>query len=184
MQASRRPPEFCANLQLIMERNVSHTDAVDRTFMRMALQQAARALEKQEVPVGAIVVYEGTVIGSGHNRRETRQDPIAHAEIQALQETSARLKSWRLEDCTLYVTLEPCIMCVGAILQARIPRLVFGCLDPKGGAVESLYRLCEDPRLNHQVVVTRGIMEKECAKILEEFFARLREKKRSTQVEA
>ncbi|MGH7829245.1 MAG: tRNA adenosine(34) deaminase TadA [Candidatus Binatia bacterium] len=167
-----------------MESSLPNRDALDLSFMQLALQEAGRAVEKNEVPVGAVVVYEGAVIGRGHNRRETRQDPIAHAEIQALQDAAAKLKSWRLEECALYVTLEPCIMCAGAILQARIARLVFGCLDPKGGAIESLYRLCEDPRLNHQVAVTRGIMEKECAGMLEGFFASLREKKRSTQVEA
>jgi len=144
--------------------------------MDLALQEAARAAEKEEIPVGAVVVWKGKVIGRGHNQREGLQSPMAHAEILALQEASSRLRSWRLHECTLYATLEPCIMCVGAVLQARLARLVFGCLDLKGGAVESLYRLCEDPRLNHRLEVTRGVMESECGRILSEFFARLRTK--------
>lgn len=146
--------------------------------MGLALDEARSAAEKEEVPVGAVVVFNGRVIGRGHNRREELQRPFAHAEILALEDASLHLKSWRLHECTLYVTLEPCIMCVGAILQARVQRLVFGCLDPKGGAVESLYRLCEDSRLNHHPAVTRGILEKECATILSEFFAGLRSNKR------
>lgn len=149
----------------------------DRFYMELALEEASQAAEKDEIPVGALVVCQGKVVGRGHNRREEFQKPTAHAEILALEDASLRLKSWRLHECTLYVTLEPCIMCVGAILQARISRLVFGCLDPKGGAVESLYRLCEDPRLNHRLQVTHGILESECAGILQDFFAELRIKK-------
>jgi tRNA(adenine34) deaminase len=145
--------------------------------MKLALQEANRAVEKEEVPVGAVVVCGDRVVGQGHNRREELQIPTAHAEMLALQEAASSLRSWRLEDCALYVTLEPCVMCVGAILQARIARLVFGCLDSKGGAVESLYRLCEDPRLNHRLEVTRGVMESECGRILSEFFSCLRSKK-------
>ncbi len=148
------------------------------SFMELALQEAEKAAAEQEIPVGAVVVCDGEVVGRGHNQREGLRSPIAHAEILALQEASAKLKSWRLHECTLYVTLEPCIMCVGAVIQARIAHLVYGCVDPKAGAVESLYRLCEDPRLNHRLPVTRGILENECAAILEDFFSRLREKKR------
>lgn len=144
--------------------------------MEIALQEAARAAEKEEIPVGAVVVCQGRVIGRAHNRREELQRPTAHAEILALESSSSALGGWRLHECALYVTLEPCIMCVGAILQARIARLVFGCLDPKGGAVESLYRLCEDPRLNHRLEVTRGVLENECGRILSQFFVRLRAK--------
>ncbi len=142
--------------------------------MKLALQEANRAVEKEEVPVGAVVVCGDRVVGRGHNRREELQSPTAHAEMLALQEAASSLRSWRLQDCTLYVTLEPCVMCVGAILQARIARLVFGCLDSKGGAVESLYRLCEDPWLNHRVETTSGVLESECREILTEFFAGLR----------
>ena len=155
----------------------SRIDAGDSSFMELALEEAGRAAENDEVPVGAVVVYKGMVVGRGHNRREALQRPTAHAEIMALEQASAELQSWRLQDCTLYVTLEPCLMCVGAIIQARVPRLVFGCLDAKAGAVESLYRACEDPRLNHHPQVTRGILENDCARVLSEFFTCLRSKK-------
>lgn len=159
-----------------MESSLSRIDAGDSSFMELALEEAGRAAETGEVPVGAVVVYEGRVVGRGHNRREALQRPTAHAEIMALEQASAELQSWRLQDCTLYVTLEPCLMCVGAIIQARVPRLVFGCLDPKAGAVESLYRACEDPRLNHRPAVRRGVLEEQCRQILVEFFSRLRKK--------
>ena len=148
----------------------------DQFFMELALEEAAKGLVKDEVPVGALVVYQGKVIGTGYNRREELQEPTSHAEILALREAAASLGSWRLDDCTLYVTLEPCIMCSGAILQARIPRLVFGCHDPKGGAVQSLYRLCDDPRLNHSVQVKSGILKEQCARLLSGFFFSLRQK--------
>jgi tRNA(adenine34) deaminase len=152
---------------------------MDTVYMGIALEKAKEAALCGEVPVGAVVVYDDRVVGEGSNQREAFQDPTAHAEILALKDAAERLGRWRLEGCTLYVTLEPCVMCVGAIIQARIPRLVFGCLDPKGGAVESLYRLCNDHRLNHQVEVTRDVRGTECAQVLEEFFADLRVKKRS-----
>jgi len=152
-------------------------DGKDLYYMRLALQEASKAAEREEVPVGTVIVYGNEVIGRGHNRREELQSPIAHAEILALEDASRNLGSWRLCGCTLYTTLEPCVMCVGGILQARLSRLVFGCLDPKGGAVESLYRLGEDPRSNHHLAVTYGPLEVECAAILDQFFAHLREKK-------
>ena len=150
----------------------------DRFYMELALQEAGRAAEEGEIPVGAVIVKEGEVIGQAHNRREGLQSPISHAEIMAIEAASSHLRSWRLHGCVLYVTLEPCIMCVGAILQARLPRLLFGCPDPKAGAVESLYRLCEDDRLNHRVAVTRGVLEDECSAVLTKFFNDLRRKKR------
>ena len=146
----------------------------DRFYLELALAEARKGAEAGEIPVGAVVVCREEVISQARNRREELQSPTAHAEILALQAASAHLRSWRLEECALYVTLEPCLMCVGAILQARISRLVFGCLDPKGGAVESLYRLCEDRRLNHQVAVMSGILASECGRILTEFFTQLR----------
>jgi tRNA(adenine34) deaminase len=148
----------------------------DGFFMGLALAQAKEAADRGEVPVGAVVVCDGEVVGAGHNRREETQSPLAHAEIAAIEAASRRLGTWRLTECDLYVTLEPCVMCVGAILQARIRRLVFGCLDPKAGAVQSLYRLCEDERLNHRLPVTGGVAAEECALLLSEFFARLRKK--------
>jgi tRNA(adenine34) deaminase len=154
------------------------SDQEDSFYMKLALSEAQRAGERGEVPVGAVVVHKGEVIGAGQNRREELNSALAHAEISAIDEASRRQQSWRLSECDIYVTLEPCIMCVGAILQARVRRLVFGCLDPKGGAVESLYRLCDDARLNHRLPVTGGVLGQDCARILEDFFARLRERKR------
>ena len=161
-----------------MSKSVTNGNGEDRHYMEFALEEAAKGLVQDEVPVGALVVYHGEIIGRGYNQREELQDPTSHAEVLALREASSRLRSWRLDDCTLYVTLEPCIMCIGAILQARVPRLVFGCLDPKGGAVESLYRLCDDPRLNHSTDVTGGILKEQCARILSGFFLSLRQKNR------
>jgi tRNA(adenine34) deaminase len=151
----------------------------DLHYMTLALAEARKAFERDEVPVGAVVVYRGAVIGAAYNRREEARSPIAHAEILAIEQAAHRLGTWRLSESRLYVTLEPCIMCAGAILQARIGALVFGCLDPKAGAVDSLYRLCEDSRLNHTLPVTRGIMQDECSTILSDFFARLRTRKLS-----
>jgi len=141
-------------------------------WMRQALDEAHCAAGAGEVPIGCVIVHDpgGIVIGRGFNRRETDHDPTAHAEILALRQASQALGTWRLTDCTVYVTLEPCPMCAGAIVNARVPRLVYGCDDPKAGAVRSLYRLCEDARLNHRVDVTGGILADECAAVLREFF--------------
>lgn len=150
----------------------------DASFMKLALEQARHAGEKGEVPVGAVVVHDNQIVGTGYNRREKLQSPTAHAEIFAIESASQALGSWRLTECELYVTLEPCVMCAGAILQARLRRLVFGCLDPKAGAVVSLYRLCEDRRLNHQVPAVGRVLTEECAILLSEFFGLLRQRKR------
>ena len=138
--------------------------------MDAALAEARKALEHDDVPVGAVVVRGEDIIGAGHNERERRGDPTAHAEVIALQAAARALGTWRLLDCTLYVTLEPCPMCAGAIVNARVPRLVYGCDDPKAGAVRTLYRLCEDERLNHRVDVRGGVMAEECAEVLRSFF--------------
>lgn len=153
--------------------------SADTAFMKLAIAQARQAGERGEVPVGAVVVHGGRVIGRGYNRREEMQSPVAHAEILAIEEAARALVRWRLIDCDLYVTMEPCIMCVGAILQARISRLVFGCLDPKAGAVKSLYRMCDDRRLNHQLPSAGGVLGSECGNLLGDFFTGLRIKKRS-----
>ena len=153
----------------------------DVSFMKLALQQARHASQRGEVPVGAVVVHDGQIVGRAYNRREEMQSPLAHAEILALDAASQELGHWRLTNCDLYVTLEPCIMCAGAILQGRLRRLIFGCLDPKAGAVRSLYRLCEDQRLNHQVPATTGVLAEECATVLSDFFSSLREQKRITR---
>ena len=142
--------------------------------MQAALDEAAVAESLAEVPIGAVVVQDGQVIGRGHNLRETSNDPTTHAEIIAIQQAAKKLDSWRLLDCTLYVTLEPCVMCMGAIILARIPQLVFGCRDPKAGAAGSLYNLAEDERLNHQVEVREGVLQQQCSTQLSHFFQQLR----------
>jgi tRNA(adenine34) deaminase len=146
-------------------------------FMEKALAQAKIAASKGDVPVGAVVVAGDKVIGAGYNRRERDQDPTAHAEILALRQASQILGSWRAVECRLYVTLEPCPMCAGALVNARIPHLVFGARDPKAGAIRSLYAIGEDPRLNHRLEVTEGVMATECSAILKDFFSALRSSK-------
>jgi len=141
-----------------------------RYFMAVALEEAKKALASGEVPVGAVVVYEGEIIARGHNLKETLQDPTAHAEMVVIREAAKKLQSWRLDDCTLYVTLEPCPMCAGAIVQARIPTLVYGATDLKAGAVESVVNLVQHKLLNHQAEVLAGIREEECKQILQDFF--------------
>ena len=139
-------------------------------FMHRALAEAQAAVEENEVPVGAVIVHQGRVIAEAHNQREQLRDPTAHAEIIAITQAAECLGSWRLENCTLYVTLEPCPMCAGAILQARIPVVVYGAADPKTGAVRSLFRLLEDERLNHTCEVVPGVLAEPCGAILTEFF--------------
>jgi tRNA(adenine34) deaminase len=142
----------------------------DISFMKFALEEANLAFNKGEVPVGAILVKDGKVIARTHNRRETLKDPTAHAEIIALRSVADGNSSWRLTDATLYVTKEPCIMCAGAMVNARLGRLVYGCRDEKGGAVDSLYNVLSDKRLNHRVEVVSSVLEEECAEILQRFF--------------
>ena len=150
-------------------------------YMKIALDLAEKAREMGEVPVGAVVVFENRIIGKGFNKRESAQSPLSHAEIEAIAEAAAYLKSWRLEDCELYVTLEPCIMCSGAIVQSRIPKLYFGARDPKAGAVKSLYTLLEDSRLNHQVEITEGILAEESSALLTGFFKEIRERQKNSK---
>lgn len=141
-------------------------------YMQAAIDLAREAQRLDEVPIGCVIVHDptGRIIGRGFNRRETDRDPTAHAEIIAMREAGAALGHWRLLDCTLYVTLEPCPMCAGAIVNARLPRLCYGCDDPKAGAVKTLYQLCADPRLNHQVQVQPGVLSDRCAELLRAFF--------------
>lgn len=146
----------------------------DQVWMQEALAEANRAAGIGEVPIGAVVVREGEVIGRGHNRREIDADPLAHAEILAIREAAARIRGWRLEGCTMYVTLEPCAMCAGALVSSRIERLVYGAADPKAGYCGTLGNLVQDPRLNHRLEVTAGILESESAALLRGFFAALR----------
>src|SRR5690625_1666281 len=146
-------------------------------FMTLALQEAEKALEIGEVPIGAVIVYENEVIASGYNLRETSQTTLSHAELLAIDEANKKIGSWRLEDCTLYVTLEPCAMCAGAIVQSRIPRVVFGASDPKSGCAGTLMNLLEEERFNHQVEVERGVLETESSSMLRAFFKQLRRRK-------
>jgi tRNA(adenine34) deaminase len=142
----------------------------DIYFMRLALEEAEAAFNADEVPVGAVIVEGDALIARTHNRRESSNDPTGHAELLALRVASQKLQRWRLSDSTLYVTKEPCIMCAGAMVNARLGRLVYGCRDEKGGAVYSLYKLLSDHRLNHQVEVVSGVLGDECAEILKRFF--------------
>lgn len=143
-------------------------------FMLIALEEATQAMLEGEVPTGAVLVQEGEVLARDHNRKEQLQDPTAHAEILVMRAAAETLCSWRLDHCELYVTMEPCPMCAGAMVQARLRRLIFGVRNPKAGAVVSLYRMLDDERLNHQVPWVEGVMAKECTAILKDFFSQLR----------
>lgn len=150
---------------------------IDETYMALALDQARAAGAMGEVPIGAVVVCEGAVVAAAHNRRETDNDPAGHAELIAIREAAAKLGRWRLSDCTVYVTLEPCPMCAGLMHQARIDRCVYAAPDPKAGALGTLYDLHDDERLNHRFSVTSGVLEDEAADLLRSFFRRLREER-------
>lgn len=142
--------------------------------MRAALAEAEAAAAKGEIPIGAVIVRAGELVASGHNLRETERDPTGHAEIVAIRRAAERLGAWRLTGATLYVTIEPCAMCAGALVLARIERLVYGAADPKAGACGTLWNLVQDPRLNHRLAVTAGVMEDECRAVIQGFFRRLR----------
>lgn len=148
--------------------------SVEEKYMKEALKQAKKAYALGEVPIGCVIVHEGKIIGRGYNRRNTDKNTLAHAEITAINKASKVIGDWRLEECTLYVTLEPCQMCAGAIVQARIPEVVMGCMNPKVGCAGSILNILEMPQFNHQVKVTRGILEAECSQMLKTFFEELR----------
>lgn len=150
----------------------------DEFFMRMALREAERAMEEGEVPVGCVITHDGDLVGKAHNQRETLQDPTAHAEVIAITQAANHLGSWRLENTRLYVTLEPCAMCAGAIILARIPEVIFGATDPKAGCTGSLMNLLGDVRFNHNPVVRTGVMGEECGSILTHFFRNVRSQPR------
>ncbi len=162
-----------------LDLTLNNPEQADEYFISLALEQGRMAFQHQEVPVGAVLVdWDGDdpqVLAEAHNSGEANVDPTAHAEILAIREASRRRGDWRLNGTTLYVTVEPCLMCMGAILLARIDRVVFGCADPKGGAAGSVYDLSDDPRLNHRVAVTRGVRERECRQIMQDFFSGLRD---------
>jgi len=147
----------------------------DEVAMLLALEEAQAALSHDDVPIGAVVLQGGAVVSSRHNERELRVDPTGHAEILAIKDAAQHLGSWRLSACTLVVTLEPCTMCAGALIAARLGRLVFGAFDPKAGACGSLYNVCEDPRLNHELEVKGGVLEGQCGAMLRAFFAQRRD---------
>lgn len=161
---------------------MTHSD--DEKFMALALEEAARAAELGEVPIGAVVVHDGEVIARAGNRRETDADPAAHAEFSALMRASRVLGRWRLTGCTVYVTLEPCLMCAGLMVNSRIDRCVFGAPDPKGGAVGTLYDVSHDARLNHEFEVEGGVLEAECAEVLRAFFKRRRAEAKAAKLAA
>ena len=149
----------------------------DEKYMKAALGQARKALALDEAPIGCVIVREGKIIARGYNRRNTDHSTLAHAEITAIRKASKKAGDWRLEDCTIYITLEPCQMCAGAIVQARIPRAVIGCMNRKAGCAGSVLNILQEPRFNHQVDVTRGILEEECSEMLTSFFRSLRTQK-------
>ena len=154
----------------------------DHQYMQEALEEAKKAADLGEVPIGAVIVYRDEIIARAHNLRETTQNALTHVESMAIQEACKKVGSWRLEETTLYVTLEPCPMCAGAILQSRVPRVVYGARDIKAGCVDSLYRLLNDPRFNHECTVTEGVMAEECGQILTDFFKALRDRKKAEKL--
>ncbi|MEI3604465.1 tRNA adenosine(34) deaminase TadA [Pseudogracilibacillus sp. SE30717A] len=150
----------------------------DKKYMESAISEAHKAKQLGEVPIGAVIVCDDTIIASGHNVREKTQSTLSHAELIAIQQANEVIGSWRLEDCTLYITLEPCPMCAGAIVQSRIKRVVYGANDPKAGCAGTLMNLLQEERFNHQVEVTSGILEEECSALLTDFFRELRQKRK------
>ena len=146
----------------------------EEKYMKAAIREAKKAWALGEVPIGCVIVHDGQVIGRGYNRRNTDKSTLAHAEITAIKRASKKLGDWRLEDCTLYVTLEPCQMCAGAIVQARIPEVMIGCMNPKAGCAGSIYNLLQEPAFNHQVNLFKGVLEEECSQMLKDFFRSLR----------
>lgn len=155
----------------------------EKRFMKQAIALGKKAADKGDVPIGCVIVYEGKIIARGYNRRNADKTTLAHAEILAIKKASKIIGDWRLEDCTMYVTLEPCQMCAGAIVQARIPKVVIGCMNPKAGCAGSIINLLDMKQFNHQVEVVRGVMEEECSFMMKDFFAKLRESKKSKNLD-
>ncbi len=153
----------------------------DEYYMKEALKAAQDAYDAGEVPIGAVIVHNGEIIGRGFNRRNTEGNPLCHAEIIAINEAAHFMGDWRIEECTMYVTVEPCPMCAGAIVQARIPRVVYGAKNPKAGCAGSVLDVLNEPKLNHQVDVTEGVLKEECAAMMKEFFKRFRKKEKKEE---
>lgn len=158
--------------------SVEEQKKADEKYMREALRQAKKAYKLEETPIGCVIVHDGKIIGRGYNRRNTDKSPLAHAEISAIRKASRKLGDWRLEECTLYVTLEPCQMCAGAIVQSRVPRVVVGCMNPKAGCAGSILNLLDVKAFNHQAELETGVLEEECSQLMKGFFRELREKKK------
>ena len=156
----------------------------DEKYMKEAIKQAKKAWKIEEVPIGCVIVHDGKIVGRGYNRRTTDKNTLAHAELQAIRKASKKLGDWRLEDCTLYVTLEPCQMCSGAIVQARITRVVVGCMNPKAGCAGSILNLLQMKEFNHQVELTTGVLEEACSQMMKGFFKELREKRKKIKENA
>ena len=156
---------------------------LDVKYMKAAIKEAKKAYALKEVPIGCVIVYDNKIIARGYNRRNTDKNTLSHAEITAIRKASKKLGDWRLEGCTLYVTLEPCQMCAGAIVQARVDRVVIGCMNPKAGCAGSVLNILDMPEFNHQVSVKQGIMEKECSDMLTDFFKELRERNKKEKEE-
>lgn len=162
---------------------MENQEIIDLKYMKEAKRQARKAYALGEVPIGCVIVHEGKIIGRGYNRRNTDKNTLAHAEITAIRKASKVIGDWRLEECTLYVTLEPCQMCAGAIVQARIPRVVMACMNPKAGCAGSILNILDMPQFNHQVEVVSGVMEEECSRMLKEFFKELRLRNKQEKME-
>ena len=162
---------------------MENQEIIDLKYMKEAKRQARKAYSLGEVPIGCVIVHEGRIIGRGYNRRNTDKNTLAHAEITAIRKASKVIGDWRLEECTLYVTLEPSQMCAGAIVQARIPRVVMACMNPKAGCAGSILNILDMPQFNHQVEVVSGVMEEECSRMLKEFFKELRLRNKQEKME-
>ncbi|MBO5484546.1 MAG: tRNA adenosine(34) deaminase TadA [Lachnospiraceae bacterium] len=160
-----------------MKEKKKNSTIVEEKYMREAIRQAKKAAVIREVPIGCVIVYQDKIIARGYNKRNSQKTTLGHAEILAIQKASKKLGDWRLEDCTMYITLEPCPMCAGAIVQARIPRVVIGAMNPKAGCAGSILNLLQVDRFNHQAEVVKGILEKECQELMKQFFRQLREEK-------
>ena len=175
---------FLFAILVVMQQQKGKEKLTDQErFMKEAIRQAKKAEALEEVPIGCVIVHEGKIIGRGYNRRNTDKSPLAHAEIAAIRKASKKLGDWRLEECTLYVTLEPCQMCSGAIVQARIPRVVVGCMNPKAGCAGSILNLLQVEAFNHQAELTTGILEEECSQMMKSFFKELRKKQKMKKKE-
>ena len=179
--AGKRERRYLRKLEKekLLKEEALKQEKLDIKFMKLALLQAEKAALLQEVPIGCVIVHEGRVIARGYNRRNSDRSVLAHAEVSAIRKAAKKMGDWRLEECTLYVTLEPCQMCAGAIVQARIPRVVMGCMNPKAGCGGSVLNILQMKEFNHRCEVTRGILEEECSGILSSFFAKLRVGERS-----